>query len=295
MDIMFRQYTTQWGCTPDYEEVRAFLIKRGECEYTYARWDWMATHSCLQRENVRRIGLWEDNDQLVGLATFDCSLGEVFLITLPGYDFLKEEMLDYARQSLCGPNGMELVVRDDDGEAQRLFRARGYVPTGDCEWDMLLEPSGAHPTLPEGFSLTDMRQRYDPFQYGRVLWKGFNHELDGEGAFEETVASRQDAPDVEMNRPHVDLSLKIAAVAPDGNFAGYCGLWYDPGVDFAVVEPLAVAPEYRRLGIGRAVVLEGVNRVAAMGAKRVLVGSSQEFYARIGFRPYRRATIWKEA
>ena len=294
MDIMFRQYTTQWGCTADYEEVRAFLIQRGECEFTYARWDWMTTYSCLQRENVRRIGLWEDNDRLVGLATFDCEIGETFLITFPAYAFLKAEMLDYARESLCGPEGMRIVARDDDTEMQSLLQARGYVPSGDCECDMLLRPSMDPPVLPKGFSFTDMSQRYDLFQYGRVLWKGFNHEIDGQGTFEESLASRQNAPESEMKRPHVDLSLKIAAVAPDSSFAGYCGMWYDAAVDFAVVEPLAVVPECRKLGIGRALVLEGARRVAAMGAKRVLVGSSQEFYTKVGFCPERRATIWKE-
>lgn len=96
-----------------------------------------------------------------------------------------------------------------------------------------------------------------------------------------------------MLRPNVDLNLKIAAVAPDGNFVSYCGMWYDPEAGFAVIEPVATDPDYRKLGLGKAVVLEGIRRVGELGAKVVLVGSSQQFYYSIGIRPFSAATLWK--
>ncbi|OPJ54612.1 hypothetical protein [Clostridium oryzae] len=61
----------------------------------------------------------------------------------------------------------------------------------------------------------------------RVLWKGFNHELNDEGDFEFSEEEKLSI-DEEMLRPNVDLNLKIAAVTLDGNFAAYCGMWYDP-------------------------------------------------------------------
>ncbi|OZV13934.1 hypothetical protein CIW83_00390 [Tissierella sp. P1] len=70
-----------------------------------------------------------------------------------------------------------------------------------------------------------------------------------------------------MIRPNVDLNLKVAVVAPDGNFVSYCGMWYDPEVGYAVVEPVATDPDYRRMGLGKAAVLEGIKRVGKLGAK----------------------------
>jgi predicted N-acetyltransferase YhbS len=48
--------------------------------------------------------------------------------------------------------------------------------------------------------------------------------------------------------------------------------------------PVATDPQYRRMGLGRAAVLEGVRRCAALGARRAYVGSDQAFYQALGFR-----------
>ena len=96
-----------------------------------------------------------------------------------------------------------------------------------------------------------------------------------------------------MKRPNVDLSLKIAVVAPDGNFVSYCGMWYDIRSDFAVIEPIATDPDHRRMGLGKAAVLEGIRRVGEIGARKVLVGSSQQFYYSIGMRPFSTASEWR--
>ncbi|GLC31833.1 GNAT family N-acetyltransferase [Clostridium omnivorum] len=97
-----------------------------------------------------------------------------------------------------------------------------------------------------------------------------------------------------MLRPNVDLNLKVAAVAPDGNFASYCGMWYDAEAGYAVIEPVATDPDYRKMGLGKAVVLEGIKRVGELGAKTAIVGSSQQFYYSIGLRPFKTSTIWRK-
>jgi GNAT superfamily N-acetyltransferase len=145
--------------------------------------------------------------------------------------------------------------------------------------------------LPEGFSITSMSDTYDLFQYGQVLWKGFDNETNSEGAF---------SPDDERNgiagfdRPNVNLDLKIAVVAPNGNFVSYCGMWHDPASQSVLVEPVATDPAYRKMGLGRAAVLEAIRRCGKLGAKRAYVGSSQQFYYRIGFRPYATSTWWEQ-
>lgn len=97
----------------------------------------------------------------------------------------------------------------------------------------------------------------------------------------------------EMLRPNVNLNLKIAAVAPNGKFAAYCGMWFDKKVEYAVIEPVATDPDYRKMGLGKAVVLEEIKCVSELGAKLVLVGSSQQFYYSIGLRPHTTSSKWK--
>ena len=292
--MRFRNYTAEAGITKDYHEVREFFIKLGYAEYTYAGWDWMLTHTYLDKASVGNIGLWEDGG-IVGVATFDVEMGEAFCLTLPGYSFLKKEMLLYAKEHLEKDGKFGIIVMDDDHPFEDIATELGFVGTDQKQSDAIFTidktPTGY--TLPEGFRMTTMQDTYDLYQYRRVLYRGFNHELCGEGAFQFPENKRGQA-EREMNRPNVDLNLKVAVVAPNGDFVCYCGMWFDPKAGFAVVEPVATDPDYRRRGLAKAAVLEGIRRVGLSGAKNAIVGSSQQFYYSIGFRPYTTATIWRQ-
>lgn len=295
MAIQFRNYTKQPGITKDYHKVRNFFIRLGYAEFTYTRWDWMATHGYLDRSSVGKIGIWEDDEQIVGVATFDCQLGESFCLTLPKYDFLKEEMLLYGKDNLSSKGEFGVIIADTDSKFQDTAASLGFCATHEKESDAIfyLDKTSTEYDLPEGFHITTMKETFDLCQYLSVLWKGFNHELNGEGEFQFTKEEECLCKEG-MIRPNVDLNLKVAAVAPDGNFAAYCGMWYDPEAGYAVIEPVATDPKYRRMGLGKAVVLEGIKRVGELGAKTALVGSSQQFYYSIGLRPFRTSTIWRK-
>lgn len=295
MPIQFRNYTSQPGITEDYHKVREFFVNLGHSEFTYVRWDWMATHSYLDQAAVGRIGIWEDDGRIVGTATFDTQLGNAYCPALPGYAFLKKEMLLYSKENLRKDGEFGIVISDSDTEFQDTASDLGFIATTEKECDAIFYPDKTSMAykLPEGFKITTMEETYDLYQYRRVLWKGFNHELNGEGELSFSKETELEA-NREMMRPNVDLSLKVAVVAPDGNFVSYCGMWYEPKTGFAVIEPVATDPGYRKLGLGKAAVLEGIRRVAGLGAKTVLVGSSQQFYYSIGMRPFSAATVWRE-
>lgn len=114
MYIGFRPYTSQAGITEDYFRVYDFLAEEGLRGYTYARWAWMATHSYLQRENVGRMGLWEEAGRLVAAALFDCSLDDIFLLVRPGYECLRPEMIAYAQERLASEHFALLIAEGDE-------------------------------------------------------------------------------------------------------------------------------------------------------------------------------------
>jgi ribosomal protein S18 acetylase RimI-like enzyme len=295
MTIKFRNYTNQAGITEDYHKVRDFFIRLGYAEFTYTRWDWMATHGYLDKSAVGRVGIWEDDGKIIGVATFDCQLGSAFCLTLPEYAFFKKDMLMYAKDNLSKDGEFGIVIADTDSKFQDIAAELGFFATVHKENDAIfyLDKTSTEYSLPEGFYITSMKENLNHYQYLRVLWKGFNHELNGEGEFEYSE-EKEKSSEESMLRPNVDLNLKVAVVAPDGNFAAYCGMWYDKEAGYAVIEPVATDPQYRKMGLGKAAVLEGIKRVGDLGAKVALVGSSQQFYYSIGLRPYRTATIWKQ-
>lgn len=57
------------------------------------------------------------------------------------------------------------------------------------------------------------------------------------------------------------------------------------GVEAALLAPLAVAPEYQGVGVGGALVREGLERAAALGFGIALVLGHPGYYPRFGFEP----------
>lgn len=296
MPVLFRTYAHPAGISEDYYALRALFLKRGGADFPFGRWDWMITHGWLDKDALQKIGIWEDAGGIVAVATFDTQLGEGFLCAAPGYEDLRVEMLRYARQNLRKDDKFRLLVWDADLSLQEIAAAEGFVASPDKEYDAVYpigQPDAIRYTLPDGFRVMGMDEGIDIEKYGRVMWKGFNHERNGEGPLNLSDEKRRQLTD-EMLRPHVDLSLKIAVVAPNNDYAAYCGMWLDAASPDALVEPVATDPAYRKMGLGKAAVLEGVRRCAHRGAKRALVGSNQQFYYSIGFRPYNTYTWWIE-
>jgi predicted N-acetyltransferase YhbS len=120
----------------------------------------------------------------------------------------------------------------------------------------------------------------------RVLWRGFDHgaEPPDEGLDERRFM---------QSAPNFDPGLNIVVEAPDGNFVSYCGMWYEPVNRIAYVEPVATDPDYRRMGLGRASVLEGVRRCGMRGATVAYVGTATPFYQSLGFRQVYQCSTWR--
>jgi predicted N-acetyltransferase YhbS len=105
---------------------------------------------------------------------------------------------------------------------------------------------------------------------------------------EEELESRQRMFDT----PKARRDLKIAVEAPDGNFVSFCGMFYEQHSRFAYVEPVATDPDYRRMGLGKAAVLEGIRRCAELGAEMAYVGNELPIYQSIGFRRIHVSECW---
>jgi predicted N-acetyltransferase YhbS len=82
------------------------------------------------------------------------------------------------------------------------------------------------------------------------------------------------------------------AVAPTGEYVSYAGIWHETANRYGYVEPVATDPACRRLGLGRATVLETLRRVQSEGAEVAWVGSDQVFYKAIGFEKKFQRNLW---
>lgn len=299
MAVNFRKYSGGSDFNGDYETVRGFLARINEKRavtpgFLWGRWEWFfsLTFNALDPASLARIGVWEDGGRVVALATYEGNFGEAYFCVDEEYRGFLGEMLDHAAGHM-GKDGKSLVlVPDTERDLQREAFARGYRPTQqkECNAALDIREEMLRYSLPAGFRITSLADEYDLKKYHRVLWKGFNHG-DNPPDTDEEIESRR----ISLSGPNADMSLKIAVVAPDGEFASYCGMWHKPGEKIALVEPVATDPAYRRMGLGRAAVLEAVKRCGERGAETAFVGSSQQFYYSIGFCPYSTETFWERS
>ncbi len=211
------------------------------------------------------------------------TLGEAFFQIHPDYSHLKEEMLDHAKRHLYAPMDdgrgyLHAFINDFDPESEAIVRHRGYHKHEEfAQPESLFVIPRPFPeiTLPDGFQLRSLADDNDLTKVDRVLWRGFNHS----GEPPDDRAGRA----LLQSAPNYRLDPSIVVQAPNGDFAAYCGMWYLPDHRISYVEPVATDPDYRRMGLGRAAVLEGIRRCGDLGATSAVVGSSQEFYLSFGF------------
>ena len=258
-------------------------------------WEYMHGHPYLDHSALNKIGVWEDESEMVAIAHYEGRLGEAFFQFHPAYRYLHQEMIEYAEQNLYGysQEGRKYVatfINNSDEPFQSLARTRGYdrKPSHDRPLAQFVISDPVPPIcVPEGYGVKSLADECDWGKVHSVLWRGFNNK--GEPLMtDEELASRQKMFDT----PTARRDLKIVAIAPNGEFAAFCGMFYEPVNCYAYVEPVATDPAYRRLGLGRAVVLEGIRRCRELGAKVAYVGSDQAFYLSFGFKVINASECW---
>lgn len=286
---------------PDYQRVSEFLIRHhqpgnADGNWLEPAWEYMHYHPALDTANLGKIGIWEQGGEIVVVCHYESQLGEAFFQFHPGYGYLREEMLDYAETRMGGisrNDGRKYLcafVNETDSEFIALVERREYrkEPQNDRPLYCFSIPNSFPAThLPDGFHLTSLAEEVNWAKVHQVLWRGFDH---GEDApmLEEEFESRRKMFDT----PKARRDLKIAVSAPDGDFAAFCGMFFEPTNRFAYVEPVAVDPRYRRLGLGRAAVLEGIRRCSLLGATVAYVGSDLPFYQALGFKKVNSSQGW---
>jgi predicted N-acetyltransferase YhbS len=234
------------------------------------------------------IGVWEnDENEIVGVVnmehpvTWHPGFGEVFLQRHPQYAFLLDEMLDYAEANLINrkTNTLFTYIYDYDDQLQTLARQRNYEKDEErVRWDSeFVIRDLPEQRLPEGYVMQSMAQENNIDLKREIFGRAFNHTDPAEWPSAFSYEELQKAPDYRK-----DLDLYI--VGPDGKYVACCIAWYDGYNRMGILEPVGTHPDFRGLGLGREVVLEGIRRLAKLSAEKAWVGSGQRFYEAIGFQ-----------
>lgn len=95
-----------------------------------------------------------------------------------------------------------------------------------------------------------------------------------------------------MQSPVYFPDADVVAAAPDGRIAAFCITWIDKTNCVGLFEPVGTHPDFQRMGLGKAVMLESLRRLQAQGMKKAVICTAHNntgalhLYTSLGFQPY---------
>ncbi len=104
----------------------------------------------------------------------------------------------------------------------------------------------------------------------------------------------RNGPDTERRLNETSLyrpDLDLVVVDRNDDDAAYALFWMDPATATGLVEPMRTEDAHQRQGLARHVLIQGLERLAAAGAKRIKIcfeaanPASKHLYLSVGFRP----------
>jgi len=240
------------------------------------------------------IRLWHDGDKLAGYAI----LGEdpsFDLQVLPDYEWrgIEAEAMLWAESRLAELRkqdaqqwGGHLVsgARQDNAKRIAFLEQHGFRPGGEFSEVNMIRPLDEpipEVVIPAGCQVRAVGASEIPnrAEAQREVWQPWtvgNVSDDDYACF--------------MRLPGYHRDLDIVAVAPDGVIAAYVNGWIDPVNRIGDFGPVGARPAYRRQGLTRAVLLEGLRRMQAYGMNRVCVSTgvsntpAKRLYESVGFK-----------
>ena len=274
----------------DYDRVFDFLIKLNKgnddhINWNWARFEWMYEHPMFDKTLLPLIGLWIDNNKVVGAAIYDMFLGEASVLVLPEYYHLYYEVLEYAYKNLKDKDGLKIAIPDENPLEKKLAIDAGYKKTNQTETIMSIDlTTRLEVPLTEGISFVNLDPLEDFDELCWLFWQGFDHGNNKEEC-------RKENPTKGNKRVHYKPYLSVT-VKCDNKYIGHVSLWFNNKTDYAYVEPVCVIPEYRSKGIAKAMIFETLNRARELGAKKAYVISDMSFYEKIGFKKEKHYTFY---
>jgi mycothiol synthase len=294
----------------DYERIREFLRcvfmlnDRREGSWPLYRWDYWRWHV---NENIHRfqleaaVLLWESRCGQIGAALNPDSPGEAFLQVHPAFASpeLEVELISAAEALFptAQPDGRQKLLvwcPENNVLRQHILKRRGYTPLDWSEYQRFMPLDNLSPAspLPPGYTIRPLAGEDELPARSWLSWKAFHeNEPDERYGGWEWYRNVQRAP---LYRRDLDL----VAVAPTGELAAFATLWFDPHTHTAAFEPVGTHPAFRRLGLGRALLQEGLRCTAALGATQAAVSSYSEsagaLYASVGFTSYDVNQPWEK-
>ncbi|MHA1951544.1 MAG: GNAT family N-acetyltransferase [Candidatus Thorarchaeota archaeon] len=298
MTIQMRDY--HWN--DDFDSVRKFL---GEIYFTQkAKTNWLPT----TLENVKfgpggteyldeedeYLKIWEDEQQIIAVS-FTKPYGSCHLSIHPDHITQAREIVLWMQGRVSELKKVDsvkmgLVVDDLDEELIAILSDLGFEKD-ESEGDNQIRPLDSpipDYSVPEGYEIRNANIATESEKYREVQITVFPH----------IKSMSKKILDTYSTASFYKEELDIVAVAPNGEFAAFCTVRLDPISKITELEPVGTHPDHRKLGLGKAVILEGLKRLEKYKPSAVVIlgaassEAARKLYESVGFVNKGSAHYW---
>ena len=237
---------------------------------------------------------WFDGAEPVAFVFYEDSVTELHFVLKPGYEFLAEEMVDYAESAFPRfEEPQKLVLGSKQKALKDEVLRRGYKSVYE-EIDRFfdLRTGNLDYPLPAGYHFVEPKKS-DPLKVAKCLWEGFNGNEYGPFKDWDVPTNNGGLSPHELYQnvygatispsPHATYDLNVIIADENDEYVCFSGMWWVPKNRLAYMEPLCTVPAHQHKGLAAAALSEHVRRLRPLGAE-VMTGGGNEFYEKIGYR-----------
>ncbi len=225
--------------------------------------------------------------------------GNAFLQLHPDFRFVEEEMIVWAEKNLLkieksGKRSLNIFVFEYNSPRKLILEKRGYEKTESG--GVLRRLHFGNQSLPkselaDGYTLDIVHgDNIDDCQkLADLINATFNRDFHTADEFQ--IFSK--------HAPSYCKDMDLVALAPDGSYAAYAGIPYNRDNLYGIFEPVCTHPDHQRKGLAKALMIEGLNRLKALGSKDVYVSTgdmiaANKLYDSIGFTESYKEYLWQK-
>ena len=277
MNTTHRTYSEEAG---DFRRLCRFVIDHNEQIRAYSTW-------CIGRVVDWKYGLWENKTavpdftnrnahlwfdgfgRLAGFVISEEGDGSFAIITLAGYRFLFEEILQWTLANWGAERGPKMSIEITARQAREaeVLQQHGFEQRADFfrQTFDLSQELAPHAPLEAGFTIVDMAVHPD-YRAQRILR-------------DEAFSGKHDTSEAELQRgllfynhsqqgPIYHPQTDLCVMAPDGTLVSGCEALIDAHNAEADIERVCTHSSFRQRGFARAVIQECLYRLRDMGLRK---------------------------
>ena len=299
--------TKQFQLLSDINLVWDFMVEtydwKNDCGRPAPFFEYALTALCIDTSYSFLDRLWFDGDKVVAFVYYENPVTDIYFNVRKGYEFLADELVDYAISNMPHFGGeQQFVLFDGQQYLKDAAAKRGFKKV--YEWDELIFnfKNELNYELPQGYHFVEPGD-IDIIKCSKLCWYGFGHGERGDFVDWDKYDDSMDWTPAKSHKgalsrilspsPHDSSQYNIVIADKNEEYVCFSGMWWVPQNQLAYMEPLCTHPDHRKKGLASAALSLHYKRMKALGATH-MTGGGDPFYQKLGYGKGYHCTIWRK-